>query len=125
MTLQVPVYIHLRRKPEYKSESHFLVGHNMIKGHEFRSWISLFVNNSVFTENAAFCEERFEKNNTLSAYFAFKDLESFQNGPVHKLYTLKAKLAMLCKTTNQPYMSTNYENTDQTMTTDLTTNYET
>ena len=53
----------------------------------------------------------------------------FRNGPVHELYSLKA--SQMCKVhtssheiTNEPYVSSNYENTGKTVTVDLTTNYD-
>ena len=52
-----------------------------------------------------------------------------RNGSVHEFYSLKASQiskvhASSHEITNEPYMSSNYENTDKTMTTDLTTNYD-
>ena len=57
------------------------------------------------------------------------DVERFQNGPVHELSNLKA--SQMCKVdtssyevTNEPYVSSNFENTGKTVTADLTTNYD-
>ena len=57
------------------------------------------------------------------------DIECFRNGPVHELYSLKA--SQMCKVhissheiTNEPYVSSNYENTGKTVTADLTTTYD-
>ena len=44
-------------------------------------------------------------------------------GPQTLYFEIKASNVL--QTTNQPYMSSNYENTDQAMTADLTTNYVT
>ena len=56
------------------------------------------------------------------------DVERFRNGPVHELTSLKA--SQMCKVhtssheiTNEPYVSSNFENTGKTVTADLTTNY--
>ena len=55
------------------------------------------------------------------------DVERFRNGPVHELTSLKA--SQMCKVhtisheiTNEPYVSSNFENTGKTVTADLTTN---
>ena len=57
------------------------------------------------------------------------DIERFRNGPVHELYSLKA--SQMCKVhissheiTNEPYVSSNDENTGKTVTADLTTTYD-
>ena len=57
------------------------------------------------------------------------DVERFRNGPVHGLSSLKA--SQMCKVytssyeiTNEPYVSSNFENTSKTVTADLTTNYD-
>ena len=57
------------------------------------------------------------------------DVERFRNGPVHELSSLKA--SQMCKVytssheiTNEPYVSSNFENTGKTVTADLTTNYD-
>ena len=57
------------------------------------------------------------------------DVERFRNGPVHELHNLKA--SQMCKVhissqeiTNEPYVSSNYENTGKTVTADLTTTYD-
>ena len=56
------------------------------------------------------------------------DVERFRNGLVHELSSLKA--SQMCKVhtipheiTNEPYVSSNFENTGKTVTADLTTNY--
>ena len=57
------------------------------------------------------------------------NVERFRNGPVHELSSLKA--SQMCKVhtisheiTNEPYVSSNFENTGKTATADLTTNYD-
>ena len=56
------------------------------------------------------------------------DVERFRNGPVHELHNLKA--SQMCKVhissqeiTNEPYVSSNYENSGKTVTADLTTTH--
>ena len=53
------------------------------------------------------------------------DFERFRNGPVHELFSLKA--SQMCKVhtssqliTKEPFVSSNFENTSKTVTTDLT-----
>ena len=58
------------------------------------------------------------------------DVKSFGNGPVHEFYSLKASqmwkvLTSSHEITNEPYVSSNYENTAKTVIADLTTNYDT
>lgn len=57
------------------------------------------------------------------------DVERFRNGPVHEPYSLKA--SQMCKVhtssheiTDEPYVSSNYDNSGKTGTADVTTNYD-
>ena len=56
------------------------------------------------------------------------DVESFRNGPVHELYSLKANQMCEVHTNShditEPNVSSNYENTSKPVTADLTTNYD-
>ena len=57
------------------------------------------------------------------------DVQCFRNGPVHELHCLKASQMWKVHTssheiTNEPYVRSNYENTGNTVTADLTTNYD-
>ena len=57
------------------------------------------------------------------------DVERFRNGPVHELSSLTASQMSKVQTssdevTNEPYASSNFENTGKTVTADLTTNYD-
>ena len=56
------------------------------------------------------------------------DVESFRNGPVHELYSLKANQMCEVHTSShditEPNVSSNYENTSKPVTADLTTNYD-
>ena len=58
------------------------------------------------------------------------NVERFRSGPLHELSSLKA--SQMCKVhtssheiTNEPYVSSNFENTVKTVTADLTTSYDT
>ena len=87
-----------------------------------------------FTKSAL---QRFLSHALISHTYAYairgrptlNDVERFQNGPVHRLSSLKA--SQMCKVytssyaiTNEPYVSSNFENTSKTVTADLTTNYD-
>ena len=57
------------------------------------------------------------------------DVGRFRNGPVHELYGSKASQmckvhTSSCEITNEPYVSSNYENSGKTGTADVTTNYD-
>ena len=101
---------------------------------------SLFVN-IINLRIAVFYEVRFAKIPVLCAHLTYKnahavrgrptrnDVERFRNGLVHELSSLKA--SQMCKVytssheiTNEAYVSSNFENTDKTVTADLTTNYD-
>ena len=57
-------------------------------------------------------------------------MSNFRNGPVHELYSLKGQPNVqssyqLHERTNEPYVTSNYENTGKTVIADQTTNYNT
>ena len=56
------------------------------------------------------------------------NVESFRNGPVHELCSLKVSEICKVHTTSheitEPYVSSNYENTGKPVTADLITNYD-
>ena len=82
-------------------------------------------------QNAVFCEDQNCKDSCLiGSSHIQNDVEHFQNGLVHELYSLK--VSQICKVhtssherTNEPYVTSNYENTGKTVPASSTTNYDT
>ena len=81
-------------------------------------------------QNAVFCEDHNCKDSCLIGSSHIQNVEHFQNGLVHELYSLK--VSKMCKVhtssherTNEPYVTSNYENTGKTVPANLTTNYDT
>ena len=88
-------------------------------------------------QNAVSCEDHIAKISVLISHInahavrgrpTLDDVESFRNGPVHELYSLKANQMCEVHTSSQditePNVSSNYENTSKPVKADLTTNYD-